>query len=278
MTTLLLSSAIYGGPNNHGRSGHRHLLDRFWDAVHLDSPESPSNDSVFFYSKVEGYDDPSTPEIFARFGATPTIDVRSALNSPTSLPPQAGCLPPAIFAQPPQTVSSSPLCTAVEHTKRKLWSRSTSKSTSRWPKLSIPLDLKPRQPGISSPATAVLAMASNFLDDIVKLTRAHSPTATTTFIGSPEGDVEIMDSDVQVNVIDDSRRAVDTGTSEWPCDYPLEKLEIPPMTAVCSPSTAFDFQSPYTIDGSTENARGLDAMSHMDRERQLSKSNGPLWH
>lgn len=278
MTTLQLPNAVYG---SRCQSRRRNLLDRFWDAVHLDSPESPGDDDIFFYGPIDGYDEPPTPEIFSRFGSTPTIDVKSAWSSSISPLQYTTYLTPSIFVQPP--APPTPVDPVTEDVKRHFWSRSPAKTpTSRWPKLSIPQDLKPRTPGISSPATAILNMASNFLDDIVKLTRAQSPSSNTTVIGSPDGDIEIIDSEVHINVIDDGKRAgiFSTLELEFYDDDSLEKLDIPPapVTVLAAPEINYDIQSPYTVNGPAENARELDALSHMDWERQLSNLNGSFWH
>ena len=283
MTTFLLPSATYGRSDSRCQSRRRDLLDRFWDAFRLDSPESPDNDNIFFYGPIDGYDEPPTPEIFSKFGSTPTIDVKSVRHSPTdrgvpqSLFEASTMLQPSVFVEPPTPMTATH--PASEQIKRHFWNRSPSKAAARRPKLSIPQDLKPRTPGISSPATAILSMASNFLDDIVKLTRAQSPTSNTMVIGSPEGDIEIIDSEVYINVIDDGKRAGITSTLELQEDDWLDKLEIPLMTAFSTPEANYDMQSPYTVNGpGAENARELDALSQMNWERQLSNLNCPIWH
>ena len=276
MTTFLLPSAIYGKSNTHCRSRRRQLLDRFWDAVHLDSPESPNNDNVFFFGKIDGYDDQSTPEIFAKYGTNPTIDIRAPWNSPTtpSFPchPSAFLAPPTIMVQSPLT--PTPIDLPLEPIKRAFLSRNPSKSSSRWPKLSIPRDLKPRAPGITSPATAILAMASNFLDDLVKLTRSQSPTVNNTMVGSPDGDIEVIDSEVHIDVIDDSKRAGIHSISDLQEGLPSEKVDLPPtplqITSIPPPEPDHGNQSLRLLSSTPDSAKELDALSRMDRDRQLS--------
>lgn len=277
MTTYLLPSAIYGRANGHCRSKRRQLLDRFWDAVHFDSPDSPSNDNVFFFGKIDGYDEPSTPEIFAKFGSNPTIDVRAPWNSPTT--PSFPCQPSAFLPVPPTILVQSPLSPGppIEHppvpVKKGFLSRNPSKPSSRWPKLAIPKDLKPRAPGITSPATAILALASSFLDDIVKSTRAQS--LNTKVIRSPEGDIEIIDSEVYINVIDGSKGAGNHSTLDLQENCSLERLDIPPITALPMTATEVhelnkDMQSTSTTNSRADSAQELDALARMNRERQLS--------
>lgn len=275
MTTFLLPSAIYGKTNTHCRSRRRHLLDRFWDAVHLDSPESPSNDNIFFFGKIDGYDDPGTPEIFARRGCNPTVDVRAPWNSPTasSFPcqPSAFIAPPTIMVQSP--LSPSPVDLQSASTRKGFLGRNPSKPVGRWPKLSIPRDLKPRAPGITSPATAILAMASNFLDDLVKLTRSQSPNLNTTMVGSPDGDVEVVDSEVYIDVIDETKRTGIHSISDLQEGFTFEKLELPPtplpITAIPAPEPDGN-QSLRLLSSTPDSAKELDALSRLDRDRQLS--------
>ena len=285
MTTFLLPSAIYGRSDSRCQSRRRDLLDRFWDAFRLDSPESPDNDNIFYYGPIAGYDEPSTPEIFSKFGSTPTIQVKSAWQRPTdrTIPPPlvepSSNLHPSVFVEPPTPMAATyPAPEEIKQIKRHFWNRSPSKTAINRPKLSIPQDLKPRTPGISSPATAVLAMASNFLDDIVRLTRAQSPSSNTMVVGSPEGDIEIVDSEVYINVIDDGKRSGITSALELQEDDWLDKLEIPPMIAFPASDANYDMLSPFTVNGTAENARELDALSQMNWERQLSNLNCSLRH
>ena len=237
-------------------------MDRFWDAVHLDSPESPCNDNIIDFSNINGYDEPCTPEIFAKVGSNPTVDVRAPWNSPTT--PSFPCQPSAFLA-PTILVQSppSPVDLLVEQSKRRFWSRSPAKQSTRWPKLAIPQDLKPRTPGVNSPATAILASVSNFLDDIVKLTRSQSPNANATVVGSPDGDIEIVDSEVSVNVLNEAKRASICSTMELRDERPLEKPDIPPITAL-----------PLLDASPMMSTRELDALCRLNWESQLGSLDG----
>ena len=289
MTTFFLTSDVFTRPSSGLGITGRNLLDRFWAAVHLDSPRSPKSEATLCGVEDSANDcsEELTPEIFAKTGSTPTVDVKSVCSgakdeqdhvvSPTTFSPTTWSnliWPPQIYVEPPipplAPQSHSRLCASSQAIS------SPSRTAPQRPKVSIPERSHCQGPSTASPATAILALASNFLDSIVQLTKSESIASNTTVIGREEGDIEIVDSEVHVNVIEEGKRAGVCSMYELQDDNLLQKLDIPPLSILGTQTANYDMASPYTVNGLAECAQELDALSQMSWERQLCNLQGSV--
>lgn len=258
------------------------LAERFWKAVKLDSPTSPTFDASLHSSPVDEkvmcaihIDDTAMTFIDDPIVAFETLDCyspdRPTFTSTTTYNKYIDepMFEPCPYGEPPDLsccTSPAPTLGSI-----RFHDKPPSRTTSPWSAMT----LRPTRFRKPSPSPnhrrppSVLALASAFLDSIVRLARSRNSTPTTFNDGA--GPVTILESEVLINVLEDGKRAGLHGTSTALCgvERALEKLEIPPLSAVTG--SFWDPASPVTsTEGPATSSQELDAMGKVDWERQLT--------
>jgi hypothetical protein len=284
MTTLVAPSGAWSGRYDGVGWEHPSLQDRFWDSLII-----PSSEPINIRDSLCSIEEPAfdrvflqTPEIFARSGANPVINVK-AFRSPkdlqddqrtadllsplskkhasaplpsqrwTSFEPAHSSLAPHITFQP--ATPSNPLYAFTEVPEK--------------PKLAIPKRQNTHKTGISSPGSALLALASSFLSSIVRIGRSQpsSPAARRKGDG-----VLIVDSEILVSVVDDAIRTAPVGDM----DYPGPSRELANrLRELDQIESSWD---PLSTEGHAGSAEELDVLAKISWERQLMNVQGTLWH
>lgn len=273
----------YNRPSSHVDT--LQLNERFWKAVKLDSPTSPTFDSPLNDSPIDDkimrvvhVDENTTTFIDDPIVAYETLDCyspnRPTFSSPTYYEDQANdpSRQPCPYGEP------LGLCTNPAPTlgSIKYQEKPVMRSNSPWSGLTLrPTRFrKASQSSNHRQGPSVLALASAFLDSVVRLARSRSSTPTTFNDG--QGSVTILESEVLVNVLEDGKRAGlygGPGASLCGVEKALEKLEIPASSTISHMGNSRDSSSPITsTEGPATSAQELDAMSRVNWERQLSEA------
>ena len=289
MTTLFGANDALNRQSIHVGWDSHNLLDRFWDAVFVPSSE-PLNirDSFCSFEDIT-YEAAllQTPEIFAKTGSNPVINVKS-VKSPTLNPSDddngvfdstfashPGSLLPTVWHPAHQLVGHertrlelAPQITLVPATPSMTYDPVPSaKKGIRKPRLAIPSFNYRSGSGISSPGSALLAMASNFLGILVKLGKSPLSTPAPPLHG---GGISIIDSEVLISVLDDEDfRGRPVARSCGQDDDGPGWLDSAPF-----PST----QTPVSAHRKAWSAQDMDQLAKMSWERQLMNVQSTLWH
>ena len=308
MTTVLGLCDVLDRPVGSSMRDSRSILDNFWSAVHLESPEIDISIDHDINSDHEieddgppyGYGDGKALDIFYQSASTPVIDIRGfdyrglqGAGSPPDTPYRPSFLLPLITCGPgdgtqpftePEFVSPIGIPTPLPGWFATSAGPGVTRLKQRMPapsKTPISDYLRRQTSRAPSPATSLLAMASTFLDSIVKLTQTESSTPSKTLAVRGEGDIQIMESEVFVNVIEDGRRAGLIGSLELMHEDMLpQKLDIPALSTLEVAGADYMMPSPYGVstDGLAGCAEELDALSRMVWERQLINFQHSAWH
>lgn len=276
MTTVLAPDMMLGGGLDRGGWESFDLLDRFWDSVafHVEETTSVRNSLQDFDDLAIDCASMPTPEIFSKAGSNLMVNIRadgrllaqttwsdsqldSSWSTFTARPPsmldhealqykygdkQCSANPPSPIAL---TISPS---IAVQAQPR--WSRT--------PRLTIPSNQKRQSETVSSPGSALLNLASEFLGAIVRIGRSQPSTPVPV----PNDDsVSIVTSEVSVCVVDeDEFRGRQRSVSEYRDSDGVEWVESIPFSSI---------YSAVPICGDGMNAEEADILAKMSWERQL---------
>lgn len=270
---------------------HLQLSDQFWQAVKLDSPASPTFDPSLIDEKILPaihVDETTTTFVDDPIVAFETLDAYSPNRprfTPTA-PPEYSANDNSPPYQPCPFGEPLGLCTSPSLTLGSIRysDKSPSRSASPWAAMTLrPTRFRKRSISTSSEnnrhhhqhaPNSVLALASAFLDSIVRLTRSRAATPTALSDAQAQPGVTILESEVLINVLEDGKRAAMYGSTSLCGDVaPLEKLDIPPLSAmVAGGANWWDPGSPMTAaaEGPAECSRQLDTVGRFDWEWQLS--------
>lgn len=276
MTNVVAASLVFGGGLDRAGWESADLLDRFWDSVAIQVGE-PAN----FRNSLQDFDDVAfdsasmpTPEIFSKAGSNLMINVKAdgymldgASWAGEQIDPSWCTLPArGLFTQDHHAQhhtygdveSPQPASTPVALTISPSIAVQRQSESFRRPRLAIPNNEKRRSEGITSPCSALLNLASEFLGAIVRVGRSQPSTPAAQLI---DDTVSIMTSDVSIRVVDedDSR-----GRQRWEaeirdCDG-VDWVESIPFSAM---------YSPVPVWGDVMSAKDADFHAKMSWERQL---------
>lgn len=198
---------------------NQQLSERFWEAVKLDSPTSPTFSDVDPFPAIDAkaittihIEEVSPSLIDDPIVAFETWDCYSP-DRPTFSPATTDCYAhatdpayqPCPFGEPLGFYTSpAPTLASIryrENAKPAAIGRAAStplRATTRLQKRSPSFTRHPQGP------STVLALASAFLDSIVRLTRSRASTPTT--FNDHIGSVTILESEVVIDVLDDATK------------------------------------------------------------------------
>ncbi|KAK5170617.1 uncharacterized protein LTR77_005206 [Saxophila tyrrhenica] len=229
-----------------------------------------------------------TPEIFAKSGSAHMINIRAFQRPPLdqhsqfdgkvlSSPPAT--LPPTSFRYNAPSIrlqhpEAAPALRSTIRTASPAAPPPTSNRTTTRPTVAIPNRDHRQKSAESGPASALLALASNFLGNIVKIgqqPRTSSPLVSR--LGRQKEEIRIVDSEILIKVIDDE--TFRQNRVSYPSSAGTEASEKPEcLTAfegdgVWSAGTSHVPLSAGCKEGS---AQEIDALSKMSWERQLMRA------